>query len=365
MSAVTATNLPRLIACNGSRLVGGLEPPAIADDNPVRDEGNAADWVISQLFYGHFKADELIERKAPNGVYITVDMIEHLTPYLNDITVPADVRHIEFKTRYDTKYWVINGRADFIKYDQKTKTLTVADFKYGWSIVEPVMNWTLLSHAISYIYYYQEIAVDIIEFKIYQPRPYHSLGSVRTWKITAQLLDSLRDKMVEILDNLTDELRTTTHCYKCPALLSCPAARNAQMNAIESAEYRPYVENIDNERLSFELDHLNRAIDILEQRYKAYKDLAMHRLKDGQVIKNYGVENGLSNRDWQDHVTPEFLEMITGKDLSKKKLITPAQAEKMGVSKDVVSSLTERHNTGVKLVRVDAHTKAEKHLKGN
>ena len=117
-----------------------------------------------------------------------------------------------------------------------------------------------------------------------------------------------------------------------------------------------------------QLDHLKRASAVLKDLEKAYGELALYRVKQGQIVPNYSTEVGLTNRNWKGHVTPEFVQILTGKDLSKKHLITPAQAEKQGVSKEVVAALTGRDNTGVKLVRVDADAKAKKafnQLKGN
>lgn len=358
MLAITATDLPRLLACNGSRIMGGLNPPMTAadGDDTVRNEGNAADWLVAQVFSGQFTAEELVDRKAPNGVYITPEMVEYLDEYLKAVRQGG---HIEIDTSYAGPTWQINGRADHTLYDERTRTLYVDDLKFGWSIVEAEMNWTLISHVFGFMRRFPHLQIEHAVLTIYQPRPHHHIGRVRSWSINTAEIGQLFNQMCAILANLDDKLNTGEHCYRCPFLSICPAARNAQMNAIEASE-RAFVDNIDNDNLSFQLDHLDRSIEILKQRKKAYDEMALHRLKEGQIIKNYSAETGLSNREWQEHVTPEFVEMLTGKDLSKKKLITPAQAEKAGVNKDVVASMTERHNTGVKLVRIDANAKAKK-----
>ena len=360
MLVVTATNLPRLLTCNGSRLVGGLTPPTNAGaDDIVRKEGDAADWVVQQIHGCKFTIEELVDRKAPNGVRITPEMIEHLDEYLKAVRLRPTF--IEYENSYAGTNWQINGRADLVKYDPARWHLDIGDLKYGWGIVEPEMNWTLLSHVFGFISKNPNKPVSTATLTIYQPRPRHYFGPVRSWSLDQIEIVNLYNQMGDILQNLTDKLQTSEHCYKCPALATCPAARKAQLNAIESSE-RAYVETVDNETLSFVLDHFDRAVDMLTQSKKAYEEMALHRLKNGEIIKNYSTETGLSNSNWVEHATPEVLQMLTGKDLTKKKLVTPAEAKRQGVNEDIVASLTERNNTGVKLVRIDADAKARKLL---
>ena len=54
MISLTATDLPRFMACNGSRLLKRIEP--FNPDDTVAEEGNAAHWLIEQVFRGHFTA---------------------------------------------------------------------------------------------------------------------------------------------------------------------------------------------------------------------------------------------------------------------------------------------------------------------
>jgi uncharacterized membrane-anchored protein YhcB (DUF1043 family) len=182
---------------------------------------------------------------------------------------------------------------------------------------------------------------------------------VREWEITKDELNDYYRQIVETLTNPSEILTTGLECRNCPAMAFCPAARKAAMNIIEASE-RVFIEDIDNDSLSFEMDQFKRAAEMLKQIEKSYNDLAIYRLREGQKIPNYSLENELTNRVWQESVTPESIEMLTGKDLTKKQLITPAQAEKAGLSKETVAALTTRHNKGVKLTRVDINKKAMK-----
>jgi hypothetical protein len=201
--------------------------------------------------------------------------------------------------------------------------------------------------------------VHIINFTIYQPRPHHPDGKVRRWTIARELLDHLYNELNARLSNPSDELVSNPLCKNCPAAVNCPAFRKAQFNSIDAAEMA-FNDSLDNNTLSYMIDTIERASKVLEHAKKAYHELAMHRLKEGQVIDNRALEIQYGHRDWRDGVTPEFVQMLTGKDLTKKKLISPAQAEKQGVSPEVVKSLCEKRSTGVKLVRVSATDRAKK-----
>lgn len=155
MLTLIATNLPRFVACNGSIRIDAV-PPFESNDT-MRQEGNAAHWLIEQVFKQRHGLDELVDRKAPNGYTITGEMVEHVTPFLEAIRGKGQV---EIETSYgDGQLFQVNGRADWIGLDGKH--LNIDDFKYGWSIVEPEKNWTLLSHAFGWLFANPTLATSI------------------------------------------------------------------------------------------------------------------------------------------------------------------------------------------------------------
>ena len=129
------------------------------------------------------------------------------------------------------------------------------------------------------------------------------------------------------------------------------------MNAIDAVDIA-LNDDLDNELLAFELDTLRTAQAMLENRLTALEETAKHRLKAGQIVKGYGVEIQLSNTAWKEGITADILKALTGKDLTSPKLITPTQAKKL-VAEEIIKPFTERRQTGVKLVRMDASKKAE------
>lgn len=347
MLSLTATELPRFMACNGFTRLGGIEP--FNPSTEVTDEGNAAHWLCEQVYRGA-NPDELIGQKAFNGLFITEEMVENCRMYIQLIKMGNC--QVEKDTSYrNGDVWEIRGRADCVMTVPDEKILIIADLKYGWRIVEPEMNWTLISHAIACRHYCGFTPTKFV-FRIYQPRPFHPQGQMRDWVISSVELDELEKQLVNALNNPSATVCSGSQCYKCKSLSQCPAAQIAAMNAVDVANMA-FDSEMSDDKLSWMLDNLKRASEVIKQSYEAYQDLALHRLKAGRKINSYNVQQALGNTTWNDDVTPELLEMLTGVDCSVKKLITPAQAKKAGVPEDLVAQFTHRPDNGFKLVKID------------
>jgi len=355
MLTITADELPRFMQCNGSSKMMDQRPPHV-DDSTARDEGTAAHWLALQVYRGTSTFEELADRKAPNGVFITPEMVEHIEWYLSQLPAPGG--SMEVDASYTGQTWCVNGRADHIAYFADAGTLRVGDFKFGWRIAEPERNWTLISHAIGYCIA-KQIAPREIVLTIYQPRPHHRDGKAREWRISYDELMTHYHTLANALGAPADKLNTGPHCAKCPAITHCPAAIAAMYNAIDASEAL-HTEEMDDATLAHDLDLISRAQMLLKNRNEALEELAKHRLRNGKVIANYGIETQLTNRVWRNGVTADMVMMMTGKDVSKKDMITPAQAERLGISKETMNAFAERRETGVKLVRVDANKKAQR-----
>lgn len=354
MINITATELPRVLTCNGSRLLTVKTPSANAE-NPVKDEGNAADWLIKEVSLGNRTAEEYVDRKAENGVYITSEMVDHLGDYFEWVKTGGE---IERDCSYHGDTWRVNGRADHVKYDPNT--LYISDFKYGWKPVEVFENWTLISHAVGWVME-NGVAPENIEFRIYQPRPYHPDGKIRKWNITYDQFYTYWSKLIGILNNLNDTLTTSKHCYKCVKAPTCPAHQLATMNAIDVST-KAFDNEPNNEELEFLINETSNAIDILTTAKNAYEDLALGRLKRGSHFKNYSIQTDYGRETWNEGLTPEIVEMFTGVNVSKKALKTPKQVIALGVPEEMIKTLIYTPNKGIKLVKRSSSDYAAKLL---
>lgn len=354
MLKLTATQLPRFVECNGFLHLDKI--PAFNNDTQLRDEGDAAHWFVEQVFKGEFIAEELIDRKAPNGIYIDADMAEHCEEYIEAIKGKGSV---ETDTSYAGQSWQVAGRVDHIHAENGV--LNINDFKYGWKIVEPEENWTLLSHGFGFLSKNPEVAATVhtIRIRIFQPRPYHPKGSVREWVISAQDLWNIYwAKLSPMLENPSNQIKTGPHCYKCESMAVCPAAQIAAMNAIEVTE-QAYNSELEPAQISQMLDLMKRASEVIKQTQKAYEDAALHQAKQGKQIPNYSIQKDLSNEQWKEGITSATIKAITGVDISKDAMITPGQAKKKGISEHVLKPFYERKEKGAKLVRVSDSERAK------
>ena len=358
MFETDATTLQRLMNCNGSRLMGGFIPPMNAA-NDLRDEGNAAHWLAQQCFGDFENSVDYENEKAPNGIYITSEMIEHVHEYL-DIIHERPGR-VEFPSSFAGENFRVNCRADHIS--TVNETLYVDDFKYGWRITEAKMNWTLIAHAIGYCTATGFQPKEIV-FNIVQPRP----RNFKTWSINYDELVHLWHQVFNTLSNLTDELKTGSHCAKCHALATCPAAKIAGFNGVDASE-KAHDEELTNDQISSELDSLNRAQKALNARLEALEELAKYKLINGEIIENYSVDRGLGNTTWKKGFNVEIIKALTGVDVTSGKMLTPNQAIKKAPTERkltvemAVKALTYRPETGTKLKRMDANEKAKRIFK--
>src|SRR5690606_25513888 len=123
-----------------------------------------------------------------------------------------------------------------------------------------------------------------------------------------------------------------------------------------------YTAEMSDNDLADRMALIHRAEEMLKQAKKAYEEQTMFRLSQGRVIDNYAIENDLTNRVWHDFVTPELVMVLTGLNATKPAMITPAQLEKAGASKDVVATLATRKSKGNKLVRVNGNKRAQRYF---
>lgn len=352
MFITDATHLPRLMQCFGSSQMPQVVPDA-DDDTTARDEGNAAHYMAQQVFNGVATIEQLTGHRAYNGVVMDAEMARHVSEYLSAL----DCGQMEYVTSFGTDRWQVNARTDHVAV--RGDTLIVDDFKYGYRVVEPEMNWTLIAHAIGYCLR-EKITPSLIRLRIHQPRRYHPDGPLREWSCSYLQLRDFYAQIDRRLSEADSTLQTGPYCAKCHAAATCPAWREASMNAIDAASVL-FNDELPAEALSRELDLLAHAETVITERHKALKELALHRSRNGEVIPMYAGETQYANRRFKfDAAT---IRAITGVEPTEPKLVTPAELSRRGVSDDVLNLITERPTTGVKLIRSDPNKRAERLLK--
>lgn len=307
---------------------------------------------------------------AKNGVAFDDDM----KYYIGTMVLPAIIHwqhpaNIKCETRID---WspvdgiLLRGQSDvdyIVNLDGKV-TLCIDDLKYGWGIVEVRENWQLLGYAIGHHLKNASAGIQQVRMRILQPRPHHEDGWCREWTIS---VDELTRYCQQITDKFTaiyygdKSLVTGKHCKYCPAAAeACPAFNRSSYDALETVMTEHIQDVLTDEELSTQLDLFERAKELLDIKFRSIKDLAVSRIKQGKILRNWSTENSYSDRKWKTTISPDTIEMMTGLKIIKQEMVSPAQAEKLGVNKEIVNSLVDRRFLGQKIVRKNAVSAADK-----
>lgn len=329
--------------------------PPTFDDPTARNEGTAAHWVITHAFETGTKPDDYLNQKAPNGVIITNGILKHVAEYFSTITREAEQAAF-YGCEGDASFDEVRARFDNFSFDGFA--LRVRDFKFGYRIVEPRDNWTLIAYAIG-LCINNGFTPDHIVLAIHQPRVPHPEGTVREWRMSYAELQNRYEVLSYRLKNPDIILHTGPHCEKCKNATVCPALRTATFNAVD-VSMTAHAEEIADQQIAQELAILDAAEKRLKSRKKQLEDLAVYRMRKGSIIDGYAMERQLSNRAWNEGLTPEFLSAVLGMTIARTEAITPTQAIAAGANEQAVNSLSDRKETGLKLSRISANKMAEK-----
>jgi len=347
MVTIRCSKLARYMVCAGYL---SLDLPESEGGEPAR-EGTAAGEYLECLLTG-----KPLGVSASNGVYFNQDMKFHLEPLANEIKSRA-VTELLCETRIDWQtrsgIW-IRGQYDASYVDNQGR-LCIEDLKYGWGIVEVKENWQLIAYAIGEVIRRGQ-AFDQISLKIHQPRPHHEDGYSREWTLSyTELLaykDKIENRMQELVDGRRD-LTTSKECKYCTgAAEACPAFSRLFYRALEvTTEF--HQDSLTEEEIARQLDQIKRAEEVIKIKKDSITELGINRIKQGKLIPGYVQVPTYANRSWKSSVTADSIKTITGIDVTEKVLMTPAKAEKLGLPKNLVKSLCESKQTGMKLDKKD------------
>lgn len=325
-----------------------------SEGNDAASEGTAAGEYLERLL-----TDQPLGKLATNGIYFDDDMKFYLTPIKDDIEDRIrDGEKVLCETRIDwqTRSGImIKGQYDIAFVDARGY-LCIEDLKYGWGIVEVEKNWQLLAYAIGEVIRRGQ-AFDKISLKIHQPRPHHEDGTTREWLLTYSELLEYKEKIEVRMEEISDgkkDLQTSDKCKYCMgAAEACPAFNRLFYRALEvTTEF--FQDSITNDELSRQLDIIKRAEEVIKIKKDSINELGSMRIKTGQIIPGYSQVQVYGNRSWKKGLSPEAIELMTGTKVMESVFMSPAKAEKAGISKALVSQLTEKRFTGVKLEKKDS-----------
>ena len=355
-SPISPSSANQWVNCTGMvKMVEGLSSPT--NDSAV--EGDTAHWLAGWLMGERsIKESDMIGYTAPSGHIIDKEMFDYITPYVNDVVAVTGkhLAHVEQCLQMPNIHEKAFGTPDCWYYDPDTNILHVWDLKYGWGIVEVYENWQFLMYAVGIIESIGLCKINSINIHLVQPRPYHEDGPCREWSIGLEELMPYEERLVAaaheaLSDNGT--LCSGTWCKHCLARATCSADRHASMNSIDVA-FAPIKRDTLN--YDYELSVLERAKDSINQRYDALVEHVKELIRGGTQVPGRSLVSAPGRGSKWVRTTQEIVTLGTIYGISLEKpqaVLTPNQAIKVGIPKDIMEGYSQKNPPIIKLVKDD------------
>jgi len=343
---VQPSGLKRTVKCVGSLLPISEVPP----DNTDSAEGDAAHHAAKLLATGEHLWP--VGVFAPQGTAITEEMIKTIGPYLEQI---KGYGHIEQRVHipriHPTLCW---GTVDAWHIVDPSGVIMVDDLKYGYKWVEPETE-QMIAYGCGIADQLNVVDTCPVRLTITQPIPFHPDGPIRSWLTTAGELRRRCEAMAPLVEKALQpnaELVTGEWCYRCPHQYNCNANKEAEHNAIDVSHSIGDMLNVSTDWLGKDLKTIQRAQQLLKEKAISIEEVLAHRLKQGDYSKYFERAITHGHRAWNDKTQIKLLGELANTKLTDDTPVTPAEAERRGISKQLVNSLTHKPEY-VKLKPID------------
>lgn len=276
-------------------------------DNEIREDGTACHWLAAELWAGcPVEAGTL----APNGREITEEMFYAVDEYhslLRSWSVPEVV--IEQQVPVSTVFpGVADGTPDAWGYDIDTRTLFVADLKYGFRPVEVWRNAQLIVYAWTILMMLLNAGhrVDRIRLFICQPRCPHREGTTREWSVDpvqlGELAAILRDA-AQACYAPNPPCTVGPQCRNCPGAYGCLTLQAAAGSGIEiSYDATPF--ELNEQQLGYELSKLMQAQQHIEHRINGLSMQAESLIRKGKRVPAFELGRKATRWRWRSGSEP-------------------------------------------------------------
>lgn len=278
--------------------------------------GSCFDWEGKQLIeHNEFTVDR--------------EMASNVQEYVDYVRALGGEQYYEQGVDYGA--WVEGGfgTSDAIVY--KDRTLYVIDLKYGKGVqVFADGNEQAQLYALGALDEWQFLDVEKVVIVIVQPR----LDHIDEWETTPEDLykfGEFASQQAELCEQ-DDAPRVPgeKQCQWCKAKATCPALKKyteqVMLASFDNLDDTPSINKLTDEQLRQALDGKKLILSWLD----AVEQLVTERLQSGKSFDGYKLVAGRSLRQWGDEsVAAKVLEAEVGEDAYTKKLLSPAQAEKL------------------------------------
>lgn len=355
----------RFVPCPGSvaAQVGLPRSPG----HPTTEEGKALAWACDRVLMSWHAASpsepisihSLIGQSSPaheGGLILTNEMAYHGSQYLEHIwgKVHAHVEGMQSEKQVSAWQYIekYNGRLDACFRSPDLKHVDVWDLKYGFGPVSAFENFQLISYGAGMI----TPETETITLYIFQPRGQSASQPLKEWPLTitefTKYLQILVDSAAEARGP-SPRLVSGKHCRYCKAEATCEVNRRAGWLAMHAAGFEvPH--DLTEYELSYELQMMETALQLIKGRYDALEGHAVTRINNGKTVPGYSYREKLSNRAWtrsDEHMHGIGLTYGVEMQSTTVKTLSPNQAQGAGIPRALIDMFTQRFPVTAKLVR--------------
>lgn len=327
-------------------------------DNEVCEDGTACHWLASEIWHGNYP---MLGSLSPNLRILTDEMFDGVDVYHGVLRSWANVEAVcEQYVPIPRILTGFGGTPDAWAYDPTTKTLYVADLKFGFRFVEVWFNWQLICYVVGLLDLLGLWDQDInVVCTIVQPRNYHRDGQVRSWRFRSHEIRPLVFTLVAAAARAMQPQAPCTPnpgCYDCAGRHACMAYQNSTALALEVSQNAIPLE-LTPEALGKELSVLKDAARKIEGRITGLTTQAEHLMRNGKHVPGWSMVGTFAREGWRKDSEVQLLTLaekyFNNVSITKPPtLVTPAQARKI-LPSAVVAVYAHKPSTGVKLTKQD------------
>lgn len=365
-SILAPSSSARRVQCSGSTVAEAANPQT--EDSPEAAQGTAAHWGCAEMLAGRLID---VGQVAPNGVYLTAEMVEAADLYCDDVQrelasfgVDPDAGQIEQSLpikRVHPQSW---GTPDFRIWLARPATrlrLLIYDFKFGHRVVEAFENAQCVEYVAGALDEAQakgiaDVDIDVT-VKIVQPRAFHRDGPIRSWSFNASDIRAL----VNIASGAAHEalgpnarFRVGTECRDCRARHACVTLQRAAMDACDVAgQAQPF--DLPVAAMALEYRTLQRHRKLLGARESGLQEQLLALGKRGAPIPGLRIEHGAGRERFTvpDDVVIQIGAALGVNVARPPEAMTPKQAVKAGMPPEVLAGIVNTPRGEAKLVEDD------------
>lgn len=315
---------------------------AIDRPHPRTIEGTAAHWVGAELLRAYSAlgmappAESFKGRTCPEtGLIIDDEMIEGADLYFREVARVYGEVGGELLVEHPIQCPQIdpenNGTLDAAVVNLQKGVIVLFDYKHGHGEVSP-RSLQLVNYAAGLVNKYQINGADdqriTLDLRIVQPFCYQNDGPVQAWR---GFLSDIRGEVNQLAGAASaarrnPSLQSGAHCYHCPALYRCSAARNHVYKLLDHCKNPPSMDEMPGDALALELSLLETAERLAKARRSAIEDLIIERVKGGDASIPLTLESKPGRLKWHDPKKAIQIGNLIGADFDKREPITPTQA---------------------------------------